>query len=72
VSWEYSLDSTPYWLFTAVGHMEPNSDPEDVDALKKLLAPKLILDANVPEGMGEDGSMESTLARTLGGHGRSF
>ena len=70
------------------GRIEPNNDPADIFAWKKLfiahppkhslgekaklLAVKLLMGATVPKPMAEDGSMEYTFTRPLGGHGMAY
>jgi hypothetical protein len=70
------------------GRIEPNDDPRDIKAWKnlftlhppkhsfgekaKLLAVKLLMGATVPEEVAEDGSMEYTFTRPLGGHGMAY
>ena len=70
------------------GRIEPNDDPKDTSAWKhlftlhppkhsfgekaKLLAVKLLMGATVPEEVAEDGSMEYTFTRPLGGHGMAY
>jgi hypothetical protein len=70
------------------GRIEPNNDPSDIAAWKKLfalhppkhsfgekaklLAVKLLMGATVPEEVAEDGSMEYTFTRPLGGHGMAY
>jgi hypothetical protein len=70
------------------GRIEPNNDPADIFAWKKLftehppkhtlgekaklLAVKLLMGATVPKPMGEDGSMEYSFTRPLGGHGMAY
>jgi hypothetical protein len=70
------------------GRIEPNDDPSDIAAWKrlftlhppkhtfgekaKLLAVKLLMGATVPEVMADDGSMEYTFTRPLGGHGMAY
>ena len=70
------------------GRIEPNNDPTDILAWKrlftlhppkhtfgeqaKLLAVKLLMGANVPQGMAEDGSMEYSFTRPIGGHGLAY
>ncbi|KAL3924198.1 MAG: hypothetical protein SGILL_001189 [Bacillariaceae sp.] len=70
------------------GRIEPNNDVKDITAWKrlfalhppqhsfgekaKLLAVKLLMGATVPEEMAEDGSMEYSFSRPLGGHGMAY
>jgi hypothetical protein len=70
------------------GRIEPNNDPADIFAWKKLftehppkhtlgekaklLAVKLLMGATAPKPMGEDGSMEYSFTRPLGGHGMAY
>lgn len=70
------------------GRIEPNNNPGDIAEWKrlftlhppkhtfgekaKLLAVKLLMGATVPEGMAEDGSMEFTFTRPIGGHGTAY
>jgi hypothetical protein len=70
------------------GRIGPNNDPVDQRAWKnqfarhpskhslgekaKLLAVKLLMGAELPEGMNEDGSMEYNFTRPIGGHGTAF
>jgi hypothetical protein len=70
------------------GRIEPNNDPSDIAAWKKLfalhppkhsfgekaklLAVKLLMGATVPEEMAADGSMEYAFTRPLGGHGMAY
>jgi hypothetical protein len=70
------------------GRIEPNDDIRDITGWKKLfalhppkhsfgekaklLAVKLLMGATVPEEMAEDGSMEYTFSRPLGGHGMAY
>lgn len=70
------------------GRIEPNDDPSDVSAWKKLftmhppkhtfgekaklLAVKLLMGATIPEEMAHDGSMNYTFTRPLGGHGMAY
>lgn len=81
-----SADRHSIW-FTG-GSMEPNRDPTDVAGWKKLftlhppkhtfgekaklLAVKLLMGATVPEGMDENGRMEFSFTRPLGGHGKAY
>eukprot|EP00522_Entomoneis_paludosa_P017925 CAMPEP_0172440088 /NCGR_PEP_ID=MMETSP1065-20121228/855_1 /TAXON_ID=265537 /ORGANISM="Amphiprora paludosa, Strain CCMP125" /LENGTH=677 /DNA_ID=CAMNT_0013188869 /DNA_START=212 /DNA_END=2245 /DNA_ORIENTATION=- len=70
------------------GRIEPNDDPVDRREWKrqfaknppkhglgeqaKLLAVKLLMGATVPNKMEEDGSMEYSFQRPLGGHGLAY
>lgn len=70
------------------GRIEPNSDPADVrewDRLfklhppkhglaeqAKLLAVKLLMGATIPDKVNEDGSMDYSFTRPLGGHGVAY
>jgi hypothetical protein len=70
------------------GRIEPNDHPQDISAWKKLfnlhppkhtfgqkaklLAVKLLMGATVPEEVADDGSMEYTFTRPLGGHGIAY
>ncbi|KAG7352113.1 plastid lipid-associated PAP/fibrillin family protein [Nitzschia inconspicua] len=70
------------------GRIEPNNEASDTAAWKrlfslhppkhsfgekaKLLAVKLLMGATVPEEIAEDGSMEYTFTRPLGGHGMAY
>jgi hypothetical protein len=70
------------------GRIEPNSKPADIFEWKrlftlhppkhtfgekaKLLAVKLLMGATVPDKMAEDGSMEYTFTRPIGGHGMAY
>jgi hypothetical protein len=70
------------------GRIEPNNDPTDIFAWKKiftehppkhslgekakLLAVKLLMGATVPKPMADDGSMEYSFTRPLGGHGMAY
>jgi len=70
------------------GRIEPNNESADIISWKKLftlhppkhsfgekaklLAVKLLMGATVPEEMTEDGSMEYTFTRPLGGHGMAY
>jgi hypothetical protein len=38
----------------------------------RVIAAKLLLGANIPDHMNEDGSMEFDLARPIGGHGSTY
>lgn len=70
------------------GRIEPNDDPQDIKSWKhlfdlhppkrtfgekaKLLAVQLLMGATVPKRVAEDGSMEYTFTRPLGGHGMAY
>lgn len=70
------------------GRIEPNSDPRDISEWKrlftlhppkhsfgekaKLLAVKLLMGATIPEEVAQDGSMNYTFTRPLGGHGMAY
>jgi len=70
------------------GRIEPNNNPSDISEWKrlftlnpprhsfgekaKLLAVKLLMGATIPESMNEDGSLEYTFTRPLGGHGMAY
>ncbi|CAB9530629.1 expressed unknown protein [Seminavis robusta] len=70
------------------GRIEPNDDPSDIVEWKrlfslhppkhgfgeqaKLLAVKLLMGATIPKEMHEDGSMEYSFTRPLGGHGVAY
>ncbi len=70
------------------GRIEPNDNESDISAWKKLftmhppmhtfgekaklLAVKLLMGASVPKEVAEDGSMEYTFSRPLGGHGMAY
>ncbi|GKY94494.1 hypothetical protein MPSEU_000415300 [Mayamaea pseudoterrestris] len=70
------------------GRIEPNNDPADQANWKQLfavhppvkslseqakfLAVKLLMGATMPTDMNEDGSMEYTFTRPIGGHGTAY
>jgi hypothetical protein len=70
------------------GRIEPNNNPTDIFEWKrlftlhppkhsfgekaKLLAVKLLMGATVPDKMADDGSMEYTFTRPIGGHGMAY
>lgn len=70
------------------GKIEPNNDASDIQEWKrlfsihppkhglgeqaKLLAVKLLMGASIPDKMNDDGSMEYSFSRPLGGHGVAY
>lgn len=70
------------------GRIEPNTNPHDISEWKrlfalhppkhtfgekaKLLAIKLLMGATVPESVNQDGSMEYSFTRPIGGHGLAY
>jgi hypothetical protein len=70
------------------GRIEPNNDPADIKEWMrlftlhppkhgygeqaKLLAVKLLMGATIPEHINDDGSMDYSFTRPLGGHGVAY
>ena len=44
----------------------------DLGEFARVLAARVLLGADIPEGMEEDGTMKYTLKRPIGGHGQVF
>jgi hypothetical protein len=81
-------DSSRQSVWITGGRIEANNDPVDQAHWKqlfaqhppikslgekaKLLAVKLLMGATMPTGMNDDGSMEYTFTRPIGGHGMAY